>query len=210
MKETLCLIDPFEHLLVMMKLKHDLCSTPAEMLRVCSERGGGVGKGGIGSHAPSRQGDIQICHNHCLNSIVKGTRSICLSRRPICSQVDVSPLKMISSQKPFLCVCLCAISQQVSDGSSPHRRCHLATNPLFRLCFKMLHMTKLILIHFPSAIIFTRILQWPCPLCSARLGFLSGSVGDPGFKLLEVQMTSGYPASRNTGCSAYQCIIHQN
>lgn len=34
-------MDPFEHLPVMMELKHDLCSTPAEMLRVCSKPGGG-------------------------------------------------------------------------------------------------------------------------------------------------------------------------
>lgn len=49
---------------------------------------------------------------------------------------------------------------------------------------------------FQNAVRVTRILQRPCPLCSARLGFffLSVSAGDPGFKLLEVQMTSGFPA----------------
>lgn len=95
-KEALCLIDPFEHLPVMMELKHDLYSTPAEMLEPAVHGWVGVA---VGSHAPSSQGDIQIRHNHPLNSVVEGTRSICWSRWPICSQVDLSPLNMVSPPK---------------------------------------------------------------------------------------------------------------
>ena len=189
----MCLIDPFEHLPVMMELKHDLCSAPAEMLRAC-RAGSGWGVA-VGSHAPSSQGSIQIRHNHPLNSTVEGTRSICWSRRPICSQVDLSPLNMVSPQKPCLCVCLCAISLQVSDGSSPRQRCHLRMNAVLKLCFKILLVTKHSHSFSKTPLRVTRILQRPCPLCSARLGFfLSVSAGDPGFKLLEVQMTSGFPA----------------
>ena len=144
----MCLIDPFEHLPVMMELKHDLYSAPAEMLRACSAWSGwGVD---VRSHAPSSQGNIQIHHNHPLNSVVEGTRSICWSRWPICSQVDLSPLNMVFPQKPCLCACLCAISLQVSDGSSPCQYCHLLMNAVLKLCFKMLLVTKLICIHFPK------------------------------------------------------------
>lgn len=144
------------------------------MLRAC-RAGSGWGVA-VGSHAPSSQGSIQIRHNHPLNSTVEGTRSICWSRRPICSQVDLSPLNMVSPQKPCLCVCLCAISLQVSDGSSPRQRCHLRMNAVLKLCFKILLVTKHSHSFSKTPLRVTRILQRPCPLCSARLGFFFISV----------------------------------
>lgn len=168
----------------MMELKHDLYSTPAEMLRACSAWSGwGVA---VGSHAPSSQGDIQIRHNHPLNSVVEGTRSICWSRWPICSQVDLSPLNMVSPQKPCLCMCLCAISLQVSDGSSPCQHCHLLMNTVLKLCFKMLLVTKLIRIHFPKRRKSHQNLAVALPLCSARLGFFISVCWRP-----RVQTTGG-------------------
>lgn len=47
----MCLIDPFEHSPVMMELKHDLCSTPAEMLQAYGARGAS----GIVSTLPLRR-----------------------------------------------------------------------------------------------------------------------------------------------------------
>lgn len=67
----------------------------------------------------------------------------------------------------------------------------LLMNTVLKLCFKMLLVTKLIRIHFQKRRKSHQNLAVALPLCSARLGFLSVSAGDPGFKLLEVQMTSG-------------------
>lgn len=193
----------------MMELKHDLYSTPAEMLRACSAWSGwGVV---VGSHAPSSQGNIQIRHNHPLNSIVEGTRSICWSGWPICSQVDLSPLNMVSPQKPCLCVCLCVISLQVSDGSSPCQHCHLLMNAVLKLCVKMLLVTKLICIHFPKRRKSHQNLAVALPpLQRSPQIFYQCLPETQGSNYWRSRWHLASQLPRNTGCSVYQCIIHQN
>lgn len=79
----------------------------------------------------------------------------------------------------------------ISDQSSPSQRYRAVTKAVSTLaphsCWWQSWFSFIFHTHH-------RHEGWPGPLCGVRLVFLSVSVRDPGFRLLAVQMTSGFPA----------------